>query len=30
MLDQQTYHDSLVVDKEITFASTIAQIVQTL
>ena len=28
MLDQQTYHDSLVVDKEITFASTIAQIVQ--
>jgi len=30
MLDQQTYHDSLVVDKEITFASTIAQIVQTI
>tara|TARA_B110000305_G_C19451361_1_gene648139 strand:+ start:992 stop:1948 length:957 start_codon:yes stop_codon:yes gene_type:complete len=30
MLDQQTYHDSLVVDKEITFASTIAQIVQAL
>ena len=30
MLDQQTYHDSLVVDKEITFASTIAQIVQSL
>ena len=28
LLDQQTYHDSLVVDKEITFASTIAQIVQ--
>ena len=30
MLDQQTYHDSLVVDKEITFASTIAQIVQSI
>jgi replication factor C small subunit len=30
MLDQQTYHDSLVVDKEITFASTIAQIVQSM
>lgn len=30
LLDQQTYHDSLVVDKEITFASTIAQIVQTI
>jgi len=30
MLDQQTYHDSLVVDKEITFASTIAQILQTI
>lgn len=30
MLDQQTYHDSLVVDKEITFASTVAQIVQAL
>ena len=30
LLDQQTYHDSMVVDKEITFASTIAQILQSI
>lgn len=30
LLDQQTYHDSMVVDKEITFASTVAQVLQSI